>query len=88
MLVVEIDVAVWGGEIDAWRDDTVAHRLDDLNEANYASSGFRVTDVRLRRTEKHRRCHFAPGTENTAKGGGLDWVSEDGAGAVCFDVVD
>ena len=87
VLGVEVDIAVGAGVVDAGRDDTVAHTLDDLDEADYTGGGLGVADVGLGGAQKGRGGGLATRAEHAAQRGGLDGVTQDGAGAVGLDVV-
>ena len=88
VLGVEVDIAVGAHVVDVWRDNAVAHALDDLDEAHDAGRGLGVADVGLGGAQQGRVIGLAARTQNTAERGGLDGVTEDGAGAVGLDVVD
>ena len=47
VLGIEIDVAVRFAEVDRWRNDAMAHALDDLDKAHDARGGFGVSDIRF-----------------------------------------
>ena len=86
-LGVEIDVAVGLGEVNRRRDDAVAHSFDDLDEAHDARCRFGVPDIGLGGTEQGWVGGVAAGADDFAERGGFDGVTQDGAGAVRFDVV-
>src|SRR5699024_7857738 len=88
MLLVKINKAVWTGEVDRWWNDAVAHAFDDLDQAYDARGCFRVPNIGLCRTKKCWISSVAASADNLAQSSGFNRITQDGAGAVCLDVVD
>ena len=70
------------------RQRPVPQRQHDLDQADDARGGLRVSDVRLQGTQIERSRGWARASEHLRQGVGLDRVAEGGAGAVRLDVVD
>ena len=88
VLGVEVDVVVGLGEVDLARQLVGAHGGEHLDKTHDAGGGLGVADIRLRGAEQHGACGVAAVADDAAERGGLDGVTEDGAGAVGLDVVD
>ncbi|CNX88428.1 Uncharacterised protein [Mycobacterium tuberculosis] len=85
---VEVDVGAGAGEVDRRRQFVVLQRQHHLGHAGRAGRRFQVPDVGFHRTQQRRPIGRTAPTDHPAQRLGLDWVAEDGAGAVRLDVVD
>ncbi len=79
---------VGGAEVQAGRQLTVAQGQRGLEQAHDPCGGLEVADVRLHRAHPQRPAVPAAPADDIGHGGGLDGVSDRGAGAVEFDVLD
>src|SRR5262249_14169325 len=82
------ELRIRAGEVEAGRQRAVPQRLDCLDQAGDAGRGVQVAEVGLDRPNRAVAGSLGDLAERLRQTGYLDWIAEDGAGAVRLDVRD